>query len=220
MADLLSQIDTSEYPKLGPADLIYYLGEYTAGGGFQASKTNQEIINLKKPPTAKASEQYWKQRAIDYWGDELRVRLGLDNAVARVTLVPAPCSKLPDDPEYDDRMLRVLQRLATHHPGLDVRPLLIAAQARPSQHAGDRLTVAELQTSMRVDTAHLMVPLRRIVILVDDVFTQGGTMTAMKNLVKDLPGVRTVCGVVLAKTVWPRPAIADVFGPVDEVEWP
>lgn len=202
MSRLLA-IDTSDYYKLRDGDACWHLGEYTSGGGFNASKTNQQIFNLKKPLTATQSELYYKGLAVEYWARQLSLALSLPAVGKNATLVPAPCSKVRNDPVHDDRIERVLARLRRFEGSLDVRPLLRARVNRPSQHEGRRLSVAELQESMEVDVSHLSSPIREHVIVVDDVFTQGGTFAAMRNHLSPLPGVTKVYGIFLARTIWP-----------------
>jgi hypothetical protein len=209
----LQKIDPEHYPKLGPGDECYHLGEYTAYGGYKASETNQQIFNLQKKPSVPPAQLRWKEHAINYWGDKLAGVLGLETISAEFTLIPAPPSKPPGAADYDDRILRVLNRLRVHRAGLDIRPVLYTPVARQSQHAGGRLTVAELQASLALDQAQLATPLRSKIIVVDDVFTQGGTFKSMKNILAAMPGVQFVAGVFLAKAVWTEPDFTAIFGP-------
>lgn len=210
MARLL-KLDPSSCHQLDADDACWYIGEYTANGGFQASETNQSIFNLKKKPTVPASQLQWKIRAIEEWGDRLARHLNLHEAARAVTFVPAPCSKPANHREYDDRMLRVLQRLATHESGLDIRPILITSIARQAQHESERISVADLRQSMGIDQSQLRKPLRETIVVVDDVITQGGTFKAMQSILMKLPRVKQVVGVFLAKTVWPQPDYNEIF---------
>jgi predicted amidophosphoribosyltransferase len=54
-------------------------------------------------------------------------------------------------------------------------------------------------------------PFKPYAIVVDDVFTQGGTFKAMQELLAAAPGVTAVNGIFLAKTVWPSSDPATVF---------
>jgi len=211
MARLL-KIDPLHYPKLDASDLCYHIGEYTAGGGFGASATNQSILNLKKKLTASTQQLYYKQTAINQWGDAVASVLSLEAAAASVTFIPAPCSKPLGHPEYDDRMLRVMQRVAQHLPAgstLDVRLVLNTVTERQAQHEGERLSIEDIKRSLSVDEAQLDPPLRGEVVVIDDVFTQGGTFKAMQSMLATLPGVQRVAGLFLAKTVWPTVELDD-----------
>jgi hypothetical protein len=207
----LQRIDHSAYPLLDEHDECLYVGEYTSGGGFQASDTNQSIMNLKKKPGVSANQLVHKDKAIYDWGNRLAKLLALSKVATTATLVPAPCSKPIGHVGYDDRMLRVLRQMATHETGLDVRSLLMTSAARPAQHeSGRRLTVEELQQSMTVDQSLLTKPLHGLILVVDDVFTKGATFKAMKGLLLGLPNVKRVAGIFLAKTVWPQPDFSHI----------
>ncbi len=209
----LSKLDPSEFRFLTADDQCYHLGEYTAGGGYQASETNQQIYNLKKRPNAPAQQLRYKARAIAYWGREIAdSNLQWDYCLANVTFVPLPCSKPLTHELYDDRMLRVLQSVAGIRVGLDIRPVLHQVVERDSQHEGGRLRPDEILQTLGLDPAHLVRPLKRTVILVDDVITRGSNYAAAKELVTRLPGVEDVMGLFLARTVHPTLDIEEIFG--------
>jgi hypothetical protein len=206
----LSILDTNEFRYLTADDSCAHYGEYTAGGGFGASETNQQIFNLKKSPTASAPQLRWKTRAIAYWGNVILTSSGLDlDVCARdVTFVPIPCSKPVGHPEYDDRMLQVMNYVAQRRAGIDVRPLLVQIAAREAQHHGNRSDPAGIAATLGLDNSQLQLPLRPYVIVVDDVITRGASFAAAKSLLTGLPGVQAINGMFLAKTVHPP------------IEWP
>src|SRR5262245_2999404 len=133
-----------ENARLGDADACWHIGEYTSHGGYKASDTNSWINNLKKPPNATSGELYWKGQAIAYWAGELRRLMNMEVLAQRATLVPAPPSKLATNVLHDDRMYAVLQRMG-RGLNLDIRKVLTPSHDRDAQHAGNRLTVAELE---------------------------------------------------------------------------
>lgn len=201
----LVRIDPATCNTLAADDRCWYIGEYTSGGGFRASATNQSIFNLKKKPPVPQNQIAYKNRAIQEWGRTLAGYLNLNVAEHTVTFVPAPSSKPEGHAEYDDRMWRVLQELLRINPRLDIRQVLYTPIARRAQHEGDRLSIEELCQSMRIQTALLDPPLRSKVFVVDDVFTIGRTFKAMQQLLSALPNVAEVVGLFLARTVWPNP---------------
>lgn len=202
----LEIIDTAERTHLNPQDRCWCLGDYTSHGGFECSETNRQISNLKKKPTASQAELNWKKKAIKYWGDKLAGVIDASAAIGTVTFVPMPGSKPVGHADYDDRMLRVLKRMAAISPGMDVRPLLIQVGEREAQHARKRLTPGELiAQGLQVDATCLSAPLAPTVVVVDDIITMGASFAAAKTLLGGLPGVSEVVGVFLAKTVWPSP---------------
>lgn len=206
----LSSLDPSVITFLSANDSCAYYGEYTAGGGFGASETNQQILNLKKSPTAPASQLHWKTKAIAYWGNVILTSAGLkwDVCATDVTFVPIPCSKPIGHPEYDDRMLQVMNYVAQRKTGIDVRPLLIQSEARDAQHHGNRSDPDGIAATLQVDPAYLQQELRPTIVVVDDVITRGASFAAAKSLLSGLPGVVEVYGMFLAKTVHPP------------IEWP
>lgn len=212
----LTQLDNDEYPHLADDDLCYHYGEYTSGGGFQASVTNQQILNLKKKPTSGDAQLYYKGRAVEYWAKIITDTLDLAAVAGNTTFVPMPCSKPDDHPEYDDRMLKILNKLRAKCPTLDVRDLLVQTRLRSSQHEGGRQTPAGLKASMAVDRTLLAAPVKRYVVVLDDVITLGASFNAAKSLLQEIPGVEQVVGIFLAKTVWPRSELDDFLN-LDEL---
>lgn len=196
------RLESSEYRNLDANDYCLYIGEYTAKGGFQASVTNQQILNLKKKPSVPANQLRYKDRAVNYWAIELYARLNLPFVAQHCTLVPAPPSKPAGHPEYDDRMIRVLNALGRIQPGIDVRPLVVTHAERVSQHEGNRLSIEDLAASMSIDGTQLDREFRSTVIIVDDVFTVGGTFKAVQKVLAST-GIVANHGIFLAKTVWP-----------------
>lgn len=193
----LEVIDPAHYAKLDPTDRCWHIGEYTSGGGWQASETNRQIYNLKW------RTGYFHDKSIAYWADQLAAVLDLKAVAENVTMVPAPPSKPPGHEKHSDRMQRVLATLQAMEPGLDVRSAIVTCAERDSQHEHGRLSVADLATSMKVVQTEVRTPLKRIVLVVDDVFTQGGTFKAMQQHLVGLRAVEHVRGLFLAKTVWP-----------------
>lgn len=203
MATRWSKIEPGECPCLVEDDWCYYLGEYTSGGGFQASETNQQIFNLKKSPKSSPGELYHKNRAIDYWSKKLFTLLNQD-IFQRVSFVPMPCSKHQDHEFYDDRMLAVLRAMRTLPNGqsIDIRPILYQSHTREPQRTGSRLGRDEILESLRVRSCLLaQQELRSHIIVVDDVITRGASFAAAKQLLQALPNVQWVGGLFLAKTV-------------------
>lgn len=205
----LIELDNDDYRYLVDDDKCYYYGEYTSGGGFQKSETNQQILNLKKKPSSSAGELWYKQRAVEYWGRILSASLDI-KADSRVTFVPMPCSKPIGHPDFDDRMHKVLLSMARGKPPTDIRPILVQTELRPSQHeGGGRLTPAELLKTMEIDPTQVCFPARATVVILDDVITMGASFNAAKSLIEQVNGVEHVIGLFLAKTVWPPDELDD-----------
>ena len=93
-------------------DNCLYLWEYTARQDYLYSDTNNLISNFKKDIAYKDNPPVWrhKEMAIQTVAEEFRIALG-ESALDHFTFVPVPPSKAQDHPEYDDRMLRMLQAM-------------------------------------------------------------------------------------------------------------
>ena len=104
--DDLSRFD---HQYLTPDDMCFFFGEYTPGLGYKGSKTNDLILNFKKPPDRKITPQWkYKEDAIERIAEAFKRSLEVEK-LQKVTLVPIPPSKVKGDPLYDDRMLCVLE---------------------------------------------------------------------------------------------------------------
>lgn len=203
------QLDNDSYRYLDDGDYCYHFLEYTSGGGFKISQGNQQILNLKKRPTSSENELYYKRKAIEFWGDLLSAELNLSASALNSTFMPMPCSKPIGHQDYDDRMLKVLRRMARNTPQLDIRELLLQDRARTSQHEGERLSPEQIASYMSVNQAALVLPIKENLVVVDDVITMGASFKAAKILV-ERAGIRTqVVGLFLAKTIWPPSELDD-----------
>ena len=122
----IGDIERPDHSYLTPEHTCYFFGEYTARKGWQHSATNGIINNLKKSPKTRETWQWkYKARAIRQVGQLICDNLKLD-ALSQVTLVPAPPSKPPDHPDYDDRILRLANAISKK---LDARSLLETTHA-------------------------------------------------------------------------------------------
>jgi hypothetical protein len=202
----LTRIDDlyrSEYYFLRPDDDCYFLREYTARGGFAGSETNEIVHNIKKSPAKRElAEWHYKERDIKRVARELTEALApkwLQNA----TLVPMPPSKSKSDPEYDDRLIRVLHLMSAER-ALDIRELLIAKLSLPASHKSQqRPRPEEIRRNYSIDE-QLADPRPTSIGLFDDVLAAGAHFRAPKDLlVERFPGVPTV-GIFYARTIRPQ----------------
>jgi hypothetical protein len=205
----LSKIDESnigDHARLTAADACYHIFEYTSGRNYSFSATNDRINNLKKKPTASVQQLGYKRGAIRLCADDLRTVLSAE-WLAQATIVPVPCSKARDNPDYDDRMEQVARAI---RPGLDVRSLVIQQGTTIAAHeagAGPRVTVEELLALYAIDET-IVSPLPTIVGILDDVLTAGTHFRAMSTILSArFPGVPIV-GIFIARRVFPSAAEA------------
>lgn len=188
------------------ADHCYCLGDYTSGKNWAYSPMNQLVANLKKKPDLRGTNQWpHKQRAIQETGDSFRASI-IKDKIGSITFVPIPPSKQKTDPMYDDRMRRVLDRMATHG-ALDIRELVLQTASLDAFHEGTRLPPDELVKYYKIDENLCAVPPTSIVV-VDDVLTTGSHYKAIKTvLLARFPGA-AIGGLFVAKRVFPDPAEA------------
>lgn len=199
---MLSKIDElllPEYSYLDGSDECYFLREYTAGRGYAFSETNNLISNFKKPPSrAGTSQGFYKDQALEQLAAELRGSLG-EGWLKTATLVPIPPSKAIDHPDHDDRLARLLAKLA---PGpLDIRLLLRQEKTTDAAHLSPHRPRPEaIAANYRVNLA-LLTPKPAALAIVDDVLTTGAHFKAARQVLRPhFPGIPMI-GIFLARTV-------------------
>ena len=96
------------------------------------------------------------------------------------------------DPDYDDRMLRVLQR-AFQEWKVDIRPMLELAESTRADHeTEERLAYDELLAASRLRNTSPAPP-RPIVVVVDDVLNSGKHFKVAQALISEhFPGCEIV----------------------------
>lgn len=202
----LQKIDESLLPEhscIEATDRCYFVGEYASGRGFNHSEMNQVINNFKKPMDRKElPEWYYKEQAIlkiAYWiasttsWDKLKTG----------TWVPMPPSKAKSDPNYDDRLWKVLLKMKEIEKSLDIRELLLAKSSREAAHnipGSQRPKVQDHLKNFTIDVPQ-MSPKPRAIILFDDIVTSGAHFKAAQMTIqKELPDV-PIIGLFVARNV-------------------
>jgi len=194
-------------------DVCYFFGEYIAGGKWDASPTNNLIWNLKIDVAQHPQRRHHKISAINESIEQLAPAVSQES-MSKVTVVPMPGSKPLGHAAYDDRMIQVMNGWGARvGPAFDGRPVLVTRHERGAQHSAaakgvSRATVAEMAATLTLDPAYLATPLRETVVLLDDVFTAGTSFKAAQSILMQRPEVKRVCGLFLARTVWPPQAPA------------
>lgn len=209
---LLTEIDDllrDEHYHLTDEDKCFALREYITGGGYQAGETNQLIFNLKKKNDRRDQPDWkYKERAIRQAGRELReavIAKWLNGAV----LVPAPPSKAKTDPEYDDRMVRVV-RVMCEGTGAELRELLVTKESRDANHLQDRSRdVDRIADNLEIDEA-LAKPKPTRIALVDDVLTTGAQFRACKRVLLERFPSAVVIGLFIARRAIAKEEDADL----------
>jgi len=203
----IDQISIGGYSRLNPDDQCFSLAEYDAGKGFRHSKANQVIQNLKKPMKKKpnAAEWKYKNRAIECAAKALH-RAFSKFDLKTETIVPVPSSKVRGDPDFDDRLLKILERLADlrrHNANFetDVREVITSLKSTEAWHTSkEPRDPSELLSVYDVNST-LLAGIRRNVIIFDDVIATGGHFSAMKSKLLESNNELNISGVFLARSV-------------------
>lgn len=201
---LLQRIDEllrDQHSLLGSEDECYFLWEYYAHGGYQAGECNNLIMNLKKPMSRRQNAAEWrhKERCIRDAASKLRNVLP-PQILNSTVVIPMPPSKTVGDPEYDDRMKQVADKLVV---GSSARVVEAIRQRgnRVAQHtAGGYRTIDGIRANLVLDAASLE-PAPRVIWLLDDVITSGASFVACSQLLSQDFGSSRIVGVFLARTV-------------------
>ena len=194
----LTKIDLSRrnHRYLSCDDHCYALMKYTARGGYQYSEPNQLIFNLKKPLSQQG--QFYKRKAIDDVADMLLSSLNRRWA-QEITWTPIPPSHAKDHPEYDDRLLQVLRKLASEL-ALDIRELIWQKEsAQPSHSSALRPSPDEIAANYSIDES-LTAPVPQKIALFDDVITTGAHFKAAQKVLKQRFPEMTIGGIFIARS--------------------
>ena len=116
MSEKLSLIEKDviqDHYHLDYDDRCYYFLEYTSGKDWRFGDVNNFISNLKKPMSARNHPGEWrhKENAIRTCSQAFGNAMDR-NWLLSATLIPVPPSKAKSDPDYDDRMLRILNGIS------------------------------------------------------------------------------------------------------------
>jgi predicted amidophosphoribosyltransferase len=207
----IDELTRGEHPHLHPEDECYYFADYTSRAGYGHSQANQLVFNFKKPMDRRAySDWQFKTTAIRQIGDLFAHTLG--QSKKELTLVPVPPSKVPPDPNYDNRLLMMLTHVRKIvGPAVDVRELVTQTQNRAAAHESpNRPSVAELMALYQIDELKT-VGVRDRIVIVDDVLTNGTSFRAMKTVLSAKFPDSAIIGLYLARTVRERPNFSDIF---------
>ena len=199
-ADRLTQIDALTRPDhvwLTEADACFFLGEYTARGGYAYSVTNDLIHNFKKSPDRRGRPEWqYKERDIKRAAAAFRGALGEEPPP--LTLVPVPPSKARGDPLYDDRMTRMLQAIWPDRQA-DIRELIVQTESTAAVHAlVGRPRPDQIRERYEIDEA-LTTPAPTSIAIVDDVLTTGAHFRAARAVLAAWFPAAFIVGLFIAR---------------------
>jgi len=198
----IDELTRSDHYHISEGDECYYLREYTKGGGFRFSDTNQLIVNLKKGVDRRDRPEYnHKLTAMATAAGELRANLNPD-WLRQATLVPVPPSSCRTDVLYDDRMTQILRHVVADIGG-DVRELVVTRVSMTPAHLSDvRPNVEELMDNYEIDEA-VANPVPTIIGVFDDLLTAGSHFKAVKNVLSARFPQVPIIGIFIARRIFP-----------------
>lgn len=185
----IQRIDQSiinEYEYLDEDDNCYFFGEYAGQQGYDHSEMNQLIFNFKKPMKKKGLPDWQYKLAATKDIPELIYNSSAWEKLKGYLWVPMPPSKIKEDPDYDDRLVRVLHKLNQKDSNfnfieiLDIRKNRLPAhlskqQPRPTKQ--DHLVNITVNRNLRHNS-----PIA--IILFDDVIRSGASFKAAKEILQ------------------------------------
>lgn len=187
---------------LDSGDDCYFFLTYMAKKGYGFSSGNQLIYNLKKSINKKGtSEWQYKEKAIETAADFF-AEASVDELFPGGIYVPVPPSKVKDCPEYDDRVVRILQK--AYRGALDIRELVIQKQSTESFHTSrQKRSVDDIYNNLMIDESLAGDITGGDIVIFDDVLTSGAHFKAMSRLLRQRFGsdIR-IHGLFVARTVW------------------
>lgn len=197
-----NRIDTSENKPfyLSPEDECYFAREYTAGKGYSFSKANNLILNLKKPMSKKGTNEFQhKINAVNQFATELAELL--DGIADNAAIMAVPCSKRKDHQLFDPRNEAVVELLKKKLPQIEViEPITRSVNVEPlHMSVGKRADPDQIMKSL--DCVELKTD-REIIVVVDDVITNGAHFVAVRRMLQKQNSEMRVIGAFWAKTVW------------------
>ncbi len=194
---------TRSYHYLERSDQCYCLGFYHSGAGFEGCSLNRIVLDLKREPgTRYSNPDAWqaKNEAIARIASILAFSVRRLFSGKRITLAPIPPSKRIGEPDHDDRMLQICNRMAARLDCVEVCELFVIKKSVPASHLSRiRPTKEQLKENMRTTVRDDDYRPSPLVILLDDVLTSGAHYAAYKELLEGLFPAVTVSGIFVAR---------------------
>ena len=198
----IDQTMLGDHYHLRADDDCLFLGDYNAGDKW-VNKTpqaiNQTISNIKKAPSH--PQAHYRRRDIKWCGEALAIVEASHPGLR--TWVPIPGSKLPDHPDYNPRMIEILDAMKGQSIA-DVRHLIFQTESTRASHHGNRLSPEELARVLRIDES-LSEPPPRHIVLVDDVITAGTHFRVASDLLSARFPQASIHGIFIGRTIHARP---------------
>ena len=202
---VLTRIDELMLPDhvyLDEEDTCFFLGEYTARRGYAFSATNQLIFNFKKDMSRRVYPAEWRYKDLAIQEAAAAFRNAINPGfLDQVTFVPIPPSKARNDPEYDDRVTRMLHQIRSNPP-IDVRELVVqTVSTDPVHDSEDRLSPDQIVAIYGIDEALTTPDVRSGIMIVDDVLTTGSHFRAARTMLSERFPSAHIAGMFIARRV-------------------
>lgn len=214
----IDELTQGDHHHIDSNSKCFYFFEYPSGDAKE-NRSNPHysyIHNFKKGMDRRHRPEWrYKIEAINKTVQIFTDFFVRQGSIEKHTLVPIPPSKTRNDPLYDPRMTKVLERVKRNLPLADVRDLLTNKQNLNSHQSAIRPSIAEIENNYIIDE-NLLDAIRPNIILFDDVLTSGAHFCASKNkILSVLPRTTTVRGIFIARRVLPDPF--DEFD--NDIDW-
>ena len=167
-------------------DRCFYYRDYTVGGGYKCSETNQLIFNLKKTNEAvfeNPALKKYKDEAICHFVNESCYFF--DNLIKQggeipILLVPVPPSSVKSDKAYDDRLMQVVTLLSKRYPSLFIDEALSVTETLQPSHLNGPRRIDAFRSVLKFEKHCSVKP--ELIVIVDDVITSGAHYIACKSI--------------------------------------
>ena len=200
--------------KIKQNDNCYYLCEYRSDLGF-SHQGFQLLQNIKKKVSQQGQKGYhYKKQDMNY----VAVTLAqvFKNDATNVSLIPAASSKAKDDPEYDDRIIRILSAMNEYRVNqlkateLDICDCLSTRATRESLHESEQVRDENLLASTIAVDATKLAKASKNLIFFDDMLTTGCTFQASRIALNQQAGIAPsqITGLFIARRIFPPTAEA------------
>ena len=131
-------------------DKCYYLGDYTPRGGYNCSKINQLIANLKKSESRRIyNDYYYKTNAIKTCAEYIS---SIIDQNSKIVIIPIPPSKSKDDVLYDNRIMQIAEQVGHKRSNINVLEFVEQVASTEAVHLSDakRPTPEQLQKNCQI----------------------------------------------------------------------
>lgn len=196
----IDAITIRRHYNLTSSDVCLYLGDCPIPLDFRASPISNLIANFKKQPSKKDTPAWrYKEQAIETIATHLANDLGAD-LVKSLTWVPVPPSKTKNHPEYDDRLMAVLEALSKMVGGLDIREMVSQIKDMEAVHVSGALRKPKALYDVYTLDKSLVEPRPEAIAIFDDLLTSGCHFKAMEMKIKDHFPDATCIGIFVGRS--------------------